>query len=254
MERHGITGSVRALEVTHGDNGWHPHVHELLFIAAATDLGRLEGDLRARWDGVLATAGMRDVNEHGIDVRDSDEAVADYVAKFGREPGWTDEHEVAKAVSKRGRAGSRSPMGLLEDYCLGDTAAGRLFTQYARVFKARRQLVWSFGLRALLLPDVEETADEDVVGDASDYPDLLATFSLEQWRVIVGNDARAEVLEVAASGDAAEVWDFVRGLTPPPTLRRRAVCLGQGDEVDYRSYLPAGVLAGLLGPSYDPLE
>ncbi|MBB5366475.1 protein rep [Deinococcus humi] len=30
----GYVGLVRSLEVTHGDNGWHPHLHVLIFTAA----------------------------------------------------------------------------------------------------------------------------------------------------------------------------------------------------------------------------
>ena len=28
---YGVIGSVRALEVTHGKNGWHPHIHQMVF-------------------------------------------------------------------------------------------------------------------------------------------------------------------------------------------------------------------------------
>lgn len=33
-ERFGIVGEVRGLEVTHGDNGWHPHTHAVTFTRA----------------------------------------------------------------------------------------------------------------------------------------------------------------------------------------------------------------------------
>jgi hypothetical protein len=32
VRAYGIVGSIRALEVTHGGNGWHPHAHMVLFL------------------------------------------------------------------------------------------------------------------------------------------------------------------------------------------------------------------------------
>jgi hypothetical protein len=215
-ERFGLVGSVRALEVTHGVNGWHPHFHELLFVSASADLVELEECLRRRWAGVLKGCGMRDVNEHGIDVKATYGDVEDYVAKFGHERAgeWGPEHELAKTVVKRGRNGSRAPIDLLLDYVhKSDAQAGMLFQQYAAVFVGKRQLAWSRGLRALLLPDPEEKSDEEISEEIGDsYAILLATLSVADWRVILGQDLRGEVLDIARRGDRGELWDYLQSV------------------------------------------
>jgi len=50
-EDFGWVGSIRSLEITHGSNGWHPHMHELaLFGEMDVDIARqLEIEMQDRW-------------------------------------------------------------------------------------------------------------------------------------------------------------------------------------------------------------
>lgn len=210
--RYGVGGSVRALEVTHGQNGWHPHIHELLFVAGGVDRQELLEELRARWSAMVGKAGLRDVNEHGVDVQIADMTVADYVAKFGHTRTWGPEHEVAKAVSKRGRSGGRTPVDLLAAATFdGDHKAGRLWRHYALTFKGRRQLVWSAGLRELLGLGAE-TSDVEIAEDVKPYSHLLASLSAAQWRAILRLDLRMETLQIASRGDTGALWEFLGAL------------------------------------------
>lgn len=219
-KRYGVAGSVRSLEVTLGDrNGWHPHIHELLFLEPESDYRGLQGELLERWGQAVQAAGLRDVNEHGVDVRDTWGAVGDYLAKLGEEPElpscWGPEHEVTKAPSKRGRLGGRTPLELLADYTFYlDQTAARRWQEYAGVFKERRQLVWSHGLRKLLGLGVEK-ADEEVATEISASAVLLAQLTRAQWRVVLANEARGELLNEAATGDPERVWQFLRELGAP---------------------------------------
>ncbi len=226
-ERWGLAGSVRALEVTHGGNGWHPHLHELLFLRGECDPVELEADLLRRWSVAVASAGLRDVNAHGCRVQFADMAVGEYVAKYGRERTWGPEHELAKSGGKTGRVGGRTPMDLLSAYGFDhDEQAGSLWQHYARTFRGRRQLVWSRGLRAELgLTD--ERGDEEIAADVgAGCRFLAAVMSVRQWRCVVGNDARAELLQVAATGGAGAVWQFLRSIGAEGTVEE---LLGQRD-------------------------
>jgi hypothetical protein len=210
--RYGVIGTVRALEVTVGVNGWHPHVHELMFLAGGVDLVKLQQELHERWAACVAAVGLGIINEHGLDVQFADMSVADYVAKFGHDRTWGPEHEVARVNSKSGRAGSRSPVDLLAAYAFDqDEQAGLLWLHYALVFKGRRQLVWSHGLRARFGLGAEKT-DEQVAADTTEYGVLLASLTVQQWRVVLANDARGEVLDIASGGDAGKLWAFLRRL------------------------------------------
>lgn len=206
-----MAGSVRALEVSHGSNGWHPHLHVLFFLGGPPgSSGELLEPIRQRWVDCVVRAGGYASYDHGCDLRLADDEVAAYVAKYGREPSWTAAHEVTKAVLKLGRAGGRSAFQLLADFAAGDIAAGDLFAHYARVFKGERQLFWSRGLR-MLFGLADEQTDEEVATEQSEMAVILATLTPAQWRVVVGNDARADLLLVASSGDASAVRSWLAG-------------------------------------------
>jgi hypothetical protein len=202
--RFGLVGSIKALEVTHGANGWHPHCHLLLFVPAEVDVPALDASLHALWDRSRAFAGLTG-NEHAYRLDDTDAAAAEYVAKWGHERAWDEAAEVAKSPVKRGRRGSRSPFGLLADADAGDQDAGALFVEYAQAFKGRHQLQWSRGLAALL--DVEVKSDEEVIEEVDAAGVLLALIRAAKYRLLVANDAVTDLLVAAATGDFDAVLD-----------------------------------------------
>ena len=229
--RYGIAGRVRALETTHGHaNGWHPHVHELVFVQAGCDREALAAELLERWNRRVQAAGLRDVNAHGVDVRSGDELVSDYVAKFGRETSWSLEHEVTKQVTKQGSEHGRTPAQLLADYLAGDQHAGKLWQEYAQVFKGRRQLVWSDGLRELLGLEAEQS-DEEIAAEQREEARLMEELTQPEWAHVLGNDARAELLAVLGRGSVAELRELLAALGIQRFgLRRDAGAGPEGDE------------------------
>ncbi len=216
-----LVGSIRSLETTYGDNGWHPHLHGLYLFErkASFDQTAVEEFLKNHWATVLGANERTASYEHGVDVRTHESDIEKYIAKFGHEPidmkrpaKWTIEHELTKAPSKVGRgAHGRSPLQLVADYMVGDKKAGALFQEYAAAFKGKNQLVWSRGLRALLGLGLEET-DEELAQRKDEAAELLASITLKQWRVVLANDARGEVLEAASTGDPTKVAAFLASI------------------------------------------
>ncbi len=206
--RFAVSGVIRAVEVTYGRNGWHPHAHVLFFLGPDADVSAFGDALRSRWLGILARGGLSASWFVGVDVVVADGAAGDYVAKFGAQ--WTAAHEMTKASVKCGRSKGRTPAELLANYAVGgDAEAGRLWREYALLFKGKKHLVWSRGLRARLLPDVEDKTDEELANQHDELAVLLATLTLSQWARVVANDARAELLTVAASGDREQLVSFL---------------------------------------------
>lgn len=202
-------GSIKSLEVTLGDNGWHPHQHELVLLESTVKRGAihaLSADLKAKWLNALRKVGLDASWDYGLDVRTAGKDVKDYVAKFGHEPivsGWTIEMELTKQPVKKGKKDGKSPLQLLSDYGDGDIKAGRMWREYAYAFKGKKQLVWSKGLRDELgmSPEVDDTAI------AESLPDgllLLASLNPQEWKAIIKADLRGEVLEAARSMDAVQ--------------------------------------------------
>jgi hypothetical protein len=216
----GWIGAVRALEVTHGEaNGWHPHIHEIMFIEPGHDHDWVQQQLLLHWRRACRTAGLPDPStEYGVDVRGAAKA-AWYVAKFGVEDSrWGMEHELTKANLKRGRQGRCSPFDLLRRIVAGeDDRAAYLFREYALAFQGSRQLVWSRGLRDRLLSE-RESSDEELAAQPLEAAELLGQLTLHQWQKILRAGVRGEVLEAALSG-----WDAVlRLLDVLPSLERDA--------------------------------
>jgi len=205
-EGYGLRGFVRSTEVTYGANGWHPHYHVLLFFESPADTGTaiIKQDIKDRWDAIRKRLQLRGLRNIACDVRDADTDVYGYIAKFGHEAQgqkWTVEHELTKAPSKMASGKGCTPFGFLERFALGDYEAGRLFQEYAAVFKRSHQLQWAKGLKSLLAYD--ETGEDSAVNEHA----TLAEMSRREWYIFknLPIDQRANLLNVAAAGDAAKV-------------------------------------------------
>jgi len=82
----GVIHSIKALEVTWGaESGWHPHSHWLLFCDGNVDVPRMENELYRIWKAEAAKKGLTMNRAHGVKIQNTFGAVADYVAKFGKE-------------------------------------------------------------------------------------------------------------------------------------------------------------------------
>lgn len=202
----GCVGHIRALEVTNGVNGWHPHSHVLLFVRPGLDLVRVKMDFYSLWLNACLLAGLQAPSyEHGVDVRDG--AAADrYVTKGvldSDSAGWGLDQEMTKGHIKKGRKKNRTPFDLLRDYKDGDKRSGALFVEYASAFKGKRQLTWSNGLKAMFA--IEESTDKEVADREEEEAVHGCDLSRDDWRTVLSFGARAEMLEAYEQGGAYEV-------------------------------------------------
>lgn len=172
--RFGIRGYVRAVEITFGASGWHPHIHGLFFVDAPLKAGGAavwESLMFSRWAALVVKHGGRlPTKLRGIDVRLADTAgsvVGQYLAKVqeaGEGKRYGVGQEMARFDFKTGRGSSLMPFELLNPAVGEDAAdtevARRLWCEYHAATKGRRAITWSRGLRDLVNLDVEETDDE----------------------------------------------------------------------------------------------
>lgn len=205
----GQTGSIRALEVTHGNsNGWHPHVHEVWFLdkplsrRAAVDL---KNSLYKIWSQCAVKFGLGKPSEkRGVDVKtgqsDDGKSAISYVTKWG--------YELTYGHTKKARSG-RSPWQILSDlakeWSLRDH---KLWVEYSEAFAGRAQLYWSRGLKDQY--GINDVSDDEI-SDAQEKHHVC-DMSAEQWSAIVWLKKRAEVLEKAEVSPPAQVIDFINEL------------------------------------------
>ncbi len=210
----GVIGTVRALEVTNGQSGWHPHIHEIWFLESEPPaLDYLKRSIFRVWESqcIKKSLGVPSFT-HGVDVKDGTHA-SKYVSK------WGIEDELTKAHAKKAKSGF-SPFQLLDLYSSGDKAtkeqAGALFAEYSGVFRGKRQLCWSRGLRKHfeLLP---ELTDSQIALEQPESAYLLGKLELEQWSKVLQyrgsmRDCRAELLGISERGGWDAVLDYINYL------------------------------------------
>lgn len=226
-KRFGLVGSVAGFECTVSTaNGWHPHLHVLFFSKFKPDeidIQQAEKTLQERFKAILEKKGRYVSAVYGVRVEkpveaatEGDSALKKYVSKWGLEDELT--KSPVKKARDEGGIPHYSPFQLLELYGQGIQWAGSLFQEYAAAMKGSKQLVWSKGLRAALGLVQEEKTDDELAQEVTEIGDqLMAALSWSQWKIVLANDARAELLNIADSGDVHQVNAFlsllgIRGL------------------------------------------
>ena len=204
-----VIGTVSVLEVTWSkENGWHPHVHELVFSAAADfDPDAFDQAVRPLWREAARSQGLK-MNGHGFQVDRTYGAVADYIAKYGHEPAkepWGVEAEMSKGHLKRGRAERHyTPFALLDAIADGHDRLAPRWQEYANVFKGRKQLNYSPGLKAFYAEAETDDAELAAQGETSEALTLVQLLPW-QWGMVVEANVRGGLLELARLGNVGEI-------------------------------------------------
>jgi len=235
-EEFGVFGSIKALEITHGLNGWHPHLHVVSFIDLTTfisyggilhDDGGMDvlddsnvwvADFERHVDGHHWRANLAQFAETaltgvGVKCTGDQKDLAGYVSKYGREQDdhWRIEHEATKAQLKQSRGDGKTPFALLNESLAGNEQSGRLFQEYAACTAGKAQLIWSPGLKEL--SGVAEVNDQDATMlEYEAEAILLAAIPREIWREVLRQEKRHELMVIADQGNASAVHDWLIAL------------------------------------------
>lgn len=196
----GVMGFMRTVEATHGRNGWHLHIHALVFLEPGADLeqlGELDEVIAAGWIGALTRKGMpAPTRAHGCELRllelgAARAEVSRYFAKASylgeRAAAKRAAGEVTQTSTKAAGYGNKTPWQLLDDAIAGDQRARRLWSEWETVSRGRRCHTWSRGLRRALQLDDELTDEElaDLPAQTTPPTPMLrfTTPAWDQWLV-----------------------------------------------------------------------
>jgi hypothetical protein len=181
---------VRTVEITHGPNGFHPHIHACLMIGgdqSAVAAARVATVLRPLWDAYLIKRGIGPAHPlHGVDVQicQSGAGAAAYVCKS--QDGWGVGRELFRGDAKAGRGtGSRTYFQIIDAYGrTGSPADLALAQEYMLATFGRRAFSFSAGFReafpacelAAEVPDGQTIAliEADTWDRLADIPGLPA--------------------------------------------------------------------------------
>jgi hypothetical protein len=236
-----VEGEIRTVEITYGDDGWHPHFHVVLFmtidilhfarqtrqnaqgeaIGVDYDLNHirtaLEGHIVPMWLDALRFYGLDALAERALRVTSDYDELSGYVTKFGSElpesdRKWTLAEEATKGSSKKAR--SDNNLGVWEILLYAGIGVKRfeaLFLEYASATQGKSGLQWTPGLRERL--GVEDTEGKILHDESEPDEVLLAQFDYQQWQLILRHNAAGRILDIAATGDDERVYKFLDGLT-----------------------------------------
>src|SRR5260221_95212 len=218
--RVGVVGYVRALEVTHGGNGWHPHLHIVLLVKHPEQLAMERAWLVQKWESAVVDElghAPEPNAQHGVDLRACHKA--DYLAKLGL--------EIAAPSAKRSARGNRTPFEIVgdidapqlvhdersDDERYDERAESiHLWKTWCEDMKGARMLTWSRGLRAAA-GLLEERDDEEIAAEAEGKIQVTLV-SADGWSR-VGPLLRSRLLDAAERGGEAAVLQLLRSIGPP---------------------------------------
>ena len=214
----GIAGCIRTSECTHGNNGWHPHMHVLLFterVLSDVELARLQSHAFAVWSAHVQRKGFRAPQRKCCPIeRVVNTAIGDYATKFGAAL------ELTHGMQKRGRNGSRTPFQILADFANGgDCDDLKLWYEWEHGSKGRKQLTWSRGLKDRF--EVEDLTDEQIAAEDVGGEDV-AVIDADTWALVVRMPRYSvRLLEAAEQPDGARcVAELLERLRRPPDTRK----------------------------------
>jgi hypothetical protein len=238
-ERLKIVGAIRAMEVTNGPSGWHPHLHILVLTEEKLEhaaSGKLSADAEAfkamiyrRWSRYVTTRNKETgkayrppSREHGVSFVPSHRD--EYIAKLG----LADELTRGSWKHAKELSGYRTPLQVLRDITNAKAAKRdpskrdvTLWREYAREMRGARQLTWSRGLRERYDMEPEQTDLELVESEDRENGVVVYEIPADVWDRWLRNNwsARAELLAGAESAgwDGVQaVLDVVQGLKRVP--------------------------------------
>jgi len=205
----GVVGSVRSLEVTYGDNGFHPHVHEIYFYKGDfTESDRIF--LSRAWQGACSRVGLPvpdlDIGVH-VDFFNPSK-MSQYLTKWGMSC------EITKGAYKKGSGTSRNMWQVLDDSD-SDSESLKIWQVYCDSMKGQRQVFWSRGLKKMLL--IQDVTDEEILDSGVDAVELFV-IPENDWHVVVAYGSRDVLLSFSTPSEFRSyidsLWFSAGGLIP----------------------------------------
>lgn len=198
-ENFGIEHYITAREVTRArkftkDNGWHYHMHILLFVNKQNLLDNdaipnIEYLFRNRWIHCLNKNGLNGIPDIACDLRAGKNVGQQYLTKLGltqNAKGDLD-YELTGSENK-----GKTIWDILRDASFGDIDAEYLYLEYVQVMTGENWITFSHGFKALI-EDIELETNE-----SESSMTLWYWISQENWNVVVRNNRVGHLLKIAS--------------------------------------------------------
>lgn len=194
----GRVGYIRPAELTIGPNGWHPHLHPIVFFRGSRKQAAAAATrLRTSW-----VAGVRAAGGHAADndaqymaVLDSVDAfrqLSGYVTKatydassLALEAVWSQGKTRAHGAALRTRdKGTEAHWALLAEYAEGDYTREHRWVELEAAITGQRMIAWSRGLRSFVGLGVEIEDDTLAAETLGGPEDSVCFIGADGWAVL----------------------------------------------------------------------
>jgi len=221
-----LVGDIKKFEVTHGDNGWHPHHHIMLILDPKTCGVIDERKLYNAWANACEKAGLeRPSFRRGLrlDYAQNDSDISGYISKMGS---WDMAQEMTKDQAKQSKKDGKTQWQLLRASKDGDKLAGSLFVEYVDSTKGVKSLAFSRGLKKLV--GLDDVSDQVLADDVESVESVVFEFvkmwlnfgsknevgsyqadGLKLWHLVLHKGSRYKLLEVARKGGRAACYQYL---------------------------------------------
>lgn len=211
----GLSGFVRAVEITHGKNGWHVHAHTVFFLNVdeSRDLDKFTKSFSSvlfnRWKLAVESQGLT-AEKYGFDVRRtySDSPLARYMSK-----------SVGAEMAHGNLKSSRTPFSILYKLteknqtkcsCKGPKLPGArcdfcLWREWENTATGRRQLSWSVGMRNLIeVTAVDETTDDYILDS-----EVVLAIGVGSWQKLYRSNQLMKLYEIIENESVTSAEHFL---------------------------------------------
>jgi len=224
-----LVGDIKKFEVTYGQNGWHPHHHMMLILDPKVCGTIDEHRLYLAWAKACEKAGLeRPSIQRGLqlDFAKNDDDISGYIAKMGT---WDMAKEMTADQSKKSKVDGKTQWQLLRASKDGDRLCGSLYVEYVEMTKGVKSLVFSRGLKALVMLD--DATDQSLADDVDSVENVVFEFvkmwlnfkgdmevrsyqveGLRLWYLIMHYGSRYKLLQAAKDGGRSSCYRYIMGL------------------------------------------
>jgi hypothetical protein len=200
----GYAADVRVYEVTNGKiNGWHPHIHLILYYKKDIDINSFTGQFYDLWRGVCEASGLGTPNEkNGVKITNGAD---EYLAKWGAPNELTSDQQ--KEAKNGNKTIAELENGLLT---LGDTSELEMvLREYYVTMTGRKMLTWGGeNLRKKYLAEPDKT-DEDLAIDEHANGERLFVIERKTWEQIYNTDEVGEMLDAVEADKENGLFAFL---------------------------------------------
>ena len=189
LERYGFLGAARVVDVTHGCNGYHPHIHAILYFdrkLTEEEMGEVYEILYGKWAKEIEKAGYgRPLRERCVlEEARSAEDVSSYMARsMGLGTYFAGVREVVSTMGKKAKAGHRTIGQIYKDAALnGEPGDVDLVHEIEEEMRSVHVLTKTKYVKELIKRGTERVAEEAGEGEEDrDCVEGEVVLELPQW-------------------------------------------------------------------------